>query len=144
MLSERPWKLEAVVALLAGLMLGLCAATLGIMSLSHLAANKTIIGNRLVQFIVNTFSFHLIALVLIHFFLRYHGATWRDLFGLRKVRLRVIAAALVVAVLVLPVALALNSLSALVLTRLGLNPIEQTSMQALEMSVTLGQKIIFG
>ena len=48
------------------------------------------------------------------------------------------------AVLVLPVALVLQAACALLLTKLGGTPVEQTSIKALEMSVTLGQKIVFG
>ena len=53
-------------------------------------------------------------------------------------------AALAAAVVFLPAGLALKKLSAVLLTKVGLNPVEQTSMQALELSVSLGQKIVFG
>src|SRR5437899_2716033 len=130
MLSERPWKLEAVVALLTGLILGWCALNLSALGVTQLALHKSS-ANRLVEFIISTFSFHVIALVLLHFFVRYHGARWSDLFGFRKFRLRAIAGAAAAAGLVLPVAWGLQAASALLLTKLGGTPVEQTSIKAL-------------
>src|SRR6267378_6420910 len=143
MLSERPWKLEAVVTLLSGLILGWCALNLSALGVTQIAFHKSS-PNRLVEFIISTFSFQVVALVLIHFFLRFHGASWADLFGFRKIRWHSIAAAVAASIIFLPLGLALKGLSAVVLTKVGLNPVEQTSMQALELSVSLGQKIVFG
>ena len=143
MLSERPWKLEAVLALLAGLVVGWSALNLSAIGVTQLALHKNS-PNRLFEFIISSFSFYIVALVLIHFFLRFHGATWNDLFGFRKLRWQSIAAALAAAVIFLPAGLTLKKLSAVLLTKVGLNPVEQTSMQALELSVSLGQKIVFG
>lgn len=143
MLSERPWKLEAVVALLAGLVVGWSALNLGAMGITQLAFHKST-PNRLVEFIISTFSFQIVALLLIHFFLRFHAVTWTEFFGFHKIRWQSIAAAVAASVIFLPLGLALKGLSAMFLTRVGLNPVEQTSMQALELSVSLGQKVVFG
>jgi membrane protease YdiL (CAAX protease family) len=144
MLSGRPWKVDAVIRLMIGLMLGWLAALLITGAIGKTPAGKPLFADRLVQFTINTFSFHLIVLVLVHFFLRHHQVSWRQLFGLNQFRFRMAVLALGVIVIVLPVALWLNSFSAALLTRLHMQPVEQAAMQALELSITLGQKIVFG
>ena len=143
-MSERPWKLEAVAALFAGLMFGLLTFSLIAMGFTHFVPSKALSSHRLLQFILSTFSFHALALVLIHLFLRAHGVGWSELLGFRKLRWHTVLSAVAAAVVVLPLALALNSLSAVVLTKLHVEPVEQQSMQALELSITMGQKIVFG
>ena len=130
MLSERPWKLEAVLALLAGLVVGWSALNLSAIGVTQLALHKNS-PNRLIEFVISSFSFYIVALVLIHFFLRFHGATWNDFFGFRKMRWQSIAAALAAAVIFLPAGLGLKSLSAVLLTKVGLNPVELLSIHCL-------------
>jgi hypothetical protein len=96
MLSERPWKVEAVAGLFAAIMFGLVFAGLISMGLAHASATKTIFGNRFIQFVINTFAFQGIALISLTAFLRYHGVGWSELFGLRNVRWRTIGLALLV------------------------------------------------
>src|SRR3954469_1367964 len=144
MLSERPWRVDAVLRLLIGLVIGLCATALVSAMVNKLAGGKTLPTDRLLQFIVNTFTFDAIVLMLLHFFLRYHGVGWKELFGLNQFRARMAALAIGSVAIILPVALALNNAAALLLTRLHLQPVEQASMQALQLSVTMSQKVVFG
>jgi membrane protease YdiL (CAAX protease family) len=144
MLSERPWHVDAVLRLLAGLLVGQFATAVVSAMISKMGGGKAILNDRLLQFVVNTFTFHAIALVLLHFFLRYHGVGWRVLLGLNQFRPRMLALGITGALLILPLALGLNTMAAFILTRLHLQPAEQASMQALQLSVTLGQKIVFG
>ncbi len=143
MLSGRPWKVDAVIRLMSGLMLGQLAALLIAGAIGKTPMGKSIFSDHLFQFIINTFCFHAIALTLLHLFLRHHHVGWRQLFGLNQFRFRMAVLALGAAIIVLPVALLLNSFSAVLLTRLHIQPVEQPSMQALELSITLGQKIVF-
>jgi len=143
MLSERPWKVEAVAGLLAALMLTLYAAGLVNVHLAQVLPGKSLLGNRFFQFVVNTFTFQGIGLVLIHFFLKYHGVGWEELLGLNKARFRAILGGIAAALVALPVALMLNSLCAALLTKVHVRPVEQEPMQVLQVSVSLGQRIIF-
>ena len=56
MLSERPWKLEAVLALLAGLVVGWSALNLSAIGVTQLALHKNS-PNRLIEFVISSFSF---------------------------------------------------------------------------------------
>ena len=94
MLSARPWKVDAVMRLMSGLMLGQLIAIVIAAAIGRTPAGKSIFSDQLVQFIVNTFSFHLIALVLLHFFLRHHQVGWNQLFGLQQFRFRMALLAL--------------------------------------------------
>lgn len=144
MLSERPWKFEAMVALLAALMGGMVLAQLIALGLQHVLAGKPIIGNRFVQFVINTFTFQGLALLLIHLFLLHHDSDWRELLGCQRTGWNTVLRGLAAAVIVLPVALGLNGLCALLLTKINVEPEQQPSMEVLKLSVTLGQKIVFG
>ena len=126
-----------------GLIVGQLQAV-GIASIIKSSLGKDTGGDRLLQFIINTFSFHAIALIAVHFFLRYHGMTWREFFGISRFRVRMAVWAVGAAAIILPLALMLNTFSAVLLTKLHLRLEEQPSMQALQLSVTLGQKIVFG
>jgi membrane protease YdiL (CAAX protease family) len=139
MLSERPWKLESVVALLSAFLFAMVFA-----SLVSLGLNYLIPGRRFVQFVINTFCFQGLGILLLQFFLSYYDVGWREFLGLNKIRWRIVARALVTSILILPIALGLNSLSATLLTKINVAPVEQISMQALQVTVTLGQRIVFG
>src|SRR4029453_15300416 len=81
MLSERPWKFEAVIGLLAGAMMGMLVASLLSMALSHLLS-----GYQFAQFVINAVCFQVVALVLIQSFLKYHHSSWTELLGLNHAR----------------------------------------------------------
>jgi membrane protease YdiL (CAAX protease family) len=139
MLSERPWKLEMVVGLLAAFLFAMVFAGLVSLGLNHFLP-----GRRFIQFVINTFCFQGLGLVLLQFFLSHYDFTWGEFLGFGKTRWLTVGQALLTSLLVLPVALGLNSLSATLLTKIDVAPIEQISMQALQVSVTLGQRIVFG
>jgi membrane protease YdiL (CAAX protease family) len=143
MLSERPWKVEAVAGLIAALMFGLVAASLVAIGLTHVLPGKSVLGNRFVQFVINTFTFQGLALILIRGFLRLHGVGWRELLGFDKVRWRTVAWAVIAALVALPLALGLNTLCAVLLTKVRVETVQQESMQVLQLSVSWGQKIVF-
>lgn len=143
MLSERPWKTEAVVKLLAALMIGLFLTSLISLGLQQLGPGKSIVGNRFVQFVINTFTFQALALIAIQLFLRYHAVSWGELLGIRKAHWRMIAGAVIAALIALPVALMLNSLCAALLTKVRIEPVAQEPMQVLQLSVSTAQRIVF-
>src|SRR5882762_7204478 len=112
MLSERPWKVEAVAVLLAALMLGLYSASLINIHLAEVLRGKSIWGIGFIQVMINTFTFFGLWLILIHVFLKYHRVGWSEFLGLNKFPWKAILGGLVAAVAALPLALGLKSLCA--------------------------------
>src|SRR3954453_7553572 len=125
MLSERPWKVEAVAGLLVVWVLGVYAAGLLNLHLAQILPGKSAMGSRVLQFLMNTFTFQALGLIWIHVFLRYQHLGWEELIGFKKVRWKSILAGLGAALIALPVALAVKSLCAAVLTKIHVPLVEQ-------------------
>ena len=112
MLSAKPWRSEFVIQFCAVqfvcLCLGLTAA--GLLQKAGVSAFKQpdSVGNILLC----TLSFQGVAWVLILIFLRQHQVRWRDAFGFRGPQLqRALLMAVIVAILILPVAWLLEKAS---------------------------------
>lgn len=132
MLSPKPWRVEAVIQLIAGVLVCLClgAATIGILRQAGVAAFKS--PDSFAGVLVATLGFQGAAWVLIFIFLKFHGVNWRDAFGLRNQHLfRSLLLAVGVLAVVLPVVLALQQLSALALTKIGWQPEDQHAVDLL-------------
>ena len=82
--------------------------------------------------LLGTLGFQGAAWLLILFFLRKHQAGWREAFGFRGPQLpRALLLAALVVILILPVALGLQQVSAVVLTKLGWPPEDQLAVTLL-------------
>ena len=82
--------------------------------------------------LLGTLGFQGAAWLLILFFLRKHQAGWREAFGFRGPQLpRALLLAALVVILLLPVALGLQQVSAVVLTKLGWPPEDQLAVTLL-------------
>ena len=130
MLSEKPWRAEAVLMLGGGVTACLCTGVLlaGLLQHSGLAGFQTpeSLGNLLLA----TLSFQGAAWVFIFFFLKQHEVGWVDAFGFRNVNLKKsLRLAVVVLAVLLPVALGLQHLSALALEKLGWPPADQRAVE---------------
>ena len=129
MLSEKNWKPEALLRL--GLSVFACiilgSVLIGLGHGGPDAANEPSVG-RLILAVV---SFQGAALVLIWRFLREHQVTWSEAFGLRHERKRALVWGAVGVSIFLPVGWLLQSFSAVVLTRLHLDPVAQAAVEAL-------------
>lgn len=115
MLSEKPWRPELVLRLLAGLF---ASMLLGVIIVGGYTGNaETVRPQRdFFIFVVGVFSFHGIGLVLVDVFLRQHKIGWKEAFGFNQPRLgRTVFMALIVGVLMLPIAWSLSTLSSRVL-----------------------------
>lgn len=113
MLSEKPWKPDLVVLLLAALFLSMLMGALvvqGYNSLTDAAAGQ---GHRdMLLFLVGVFCFHGVGLALVNVFVRLHGITWSQAFGFREPGLgRAIFLAVVMTLFMLPIAFSLTELS---------------------------------
>lgn len=97
------------------------------------------------NFLVNGVSFQIGGLLLTHFFLKVHHVTWAEFLGLKGPNfIRAIALSLGVTAVALPLTIGLNQACRIILTHLSGTPATQPTMQVLEASVSLGQRICFG
>src|SRR5213596_4225249 len=129
MLSERPWKLEAVMGLLAGWMLAMVVGLLIAQGFMRLVPGNPLAGNLFLQFVISTFFLHGVGLIMVQVFLIHHRVGWTEFLGWRKLRAKSVAQVILMTLIVLPVVLGLNSLSAVLLTKVHVAPVEQQSMK---------------
>jgi hypothetical protein len=130
MLSQKPWRAEAVIQLIAGVFVCLCAGVLaaGLLRQAGLAAFKS--PDSLANILATTLSFQGAAWILILFFLKQHAVDWRNALGLRNANLKssLLLAGGILA-LTLPVVLGLEQLSAAVLQKIGWAPEDQPAVE---------------
>ena len=88
MLSQKPWRAEAVIQLVAGVFVCLClgVVTAGLLQQAGVAASNR--RTALANILLATLSFQGAAWVLIFFFLKLHEVDWRDAFGFRNANLK--------------------------------------------------------
>jgi membrane protease YdiL (CAAX protease family) len=130
MLSEKPWRIEAVMLFCAAQFACLAAGMtlVGLLQKSGLAAFKLPDGFGTVLLL--TLSFQGAAWLLIWIFLRQHQTDWRNAFGLRGKNLpRALLAALLVVIVILPVALLLENWSAAALEKFGWPPENEAAVR---------------
>src|SRR5688572_28668271 len=139
MISEKPWRAEAVLLLGAGL--------LGILSMSVLAAalmKGKDAAPDFIGFVVSTIVGQAFAIVLIHIFVKAHGMSWRDFLGLRQRSIvRILLFALALAVVATAVTNAVNLLIVQLITQFHKPPEQQIAVQVLETTTHPAQRAIF-
>ena len=145
MLSAKPWRTEFVIQFCAVqfvcLCLGLTAA--GLLQKAGVSAFKQpdSVGNILLV----TLSFQGAAWLLIWIFLRQHQVHWRDAFGLCGPRLQhALLMAVIVVIVILPVAGLLEKASVLTLTRLGWPLEDQTAVTLVANAKFLWARVYLG
>ena len=120
MLSQKPWRAEAVIQLIAGVFvcLGVGVVTAGLLRQFGVPAFNT--PDSFANILLATLSFQGVTWLLIFNFLRQHKVNWCDAFGLRNANLdKSILLAVVVLALVLPMVLQLEQYSVQVLQKIG-------------------------
>src|SRR5438876_147423 len=144
MLSEKPWKPEAVVMLGAGILLSLAAGVLLGQLLGNLVPSRAMPDRTFYNFLISTLSFQGAVPFLLHQFLRYHQVGWREFFGLAAARpKRRLLLAAIAGGLVVPMVLSLNWAAQWLMTALHLQPVEQDTIRVLQVSVGWGQRLCF-
>jgi hypothetical protein len=144
MLSEKPWKLEAVLRLVLGIMACMCLAVLA----AQLLFPGTSTGGgqfRFPEFLAGTAALYGATIVLVRYFLVEHAIGWREAFGFSTAglsRTALIAAGSIV--LFLPAAWVLGQLVALAMEAAHQKPVVQQTVQALQVTVSLPERIYFG
>ncbi|MCI0748039.1 MAG: CPBP family intramembrane metalloprotease [Verrucomicrobia subdivision 3 bacterium] len=139
MVSQKPWRPEAVLLLLSGMMLTLSVSMLGI----HLVQGEDL-APKFVTFLVSTLGVQCVALVLLHFFLRQHAVRWSEFFGVRERRIVVaVLFALGIAVVAMPLAWGLNLISAKLIEAFHGAPEQQLVVKVLEETRDPLQRTVF-
>ena len=145
MLSDKPWKLETVLFFGTGVFACLAFGMLGTTGLNLLLSDMKSADREFYRFLPGALGLHVAPLFLAYYFLRQNGVTWGEFLGTSRPALgRAMLRAVVVALVATPVALTLNAYSAEIITALRSKPAEmQPSMQVLEISYTLGKRLLF-
>lgn len=143
--NEKPWNIEAVLMLGAGLLISLSLGAFAVLAFRQLGPEVSEGQEKFISFLISGVSFQLVGLVLTHFFLKVHSVTWSEFLGLNDSKLKnALLLALVTVLFALPLTLWLNELSRIAITHFIGEPDAQPTMQVLEMTQSLGQKICFG
>ena len=141
MLSEKPWRPDRVLRLIAGFYSAMFLA--GIVALGYREVFPDGVTNQIVVFAVGTFTFQIVTLVLIQIFLRQHQTTWSEAFGFAEPRLaRAIFLGVLVSLLILPVALSLAELSSRLIRTTGVTPQLQQAVQVVREASSVVQLIV--
>jgi len=145
MLSAKPWRIEAVLLLLAGIFLSGFLGGLVYQAIRSFEWPAFEAHDKFFQFLVGTISLHVVAICLIAFFIREHGLDWGTAFGLTGHKLgRTVLLAVLVGTVVLPITWYLNHVAFLLLSRIEAQPPMQPAVETFRATVTKGQQIVFG
>ncbi|MSU20732.1 MAG: CPBP family intramembrane metalloprotease [Pedosphaera sp.] len=144
MLSEKPWKPESVLRFFLGLFTSIFGGVL-LLSWLNFSNSPTGFNPKFITLIIGTFSFHGMALLLTHSFLREHDMRWSVGFGFASARLgRTLLLATIVGIAILPIIWSLGELSAKIMNSLQVKPVEQDTVQTLRSAVSLDLKMLIG
>ena len=145
MVSEKPWRADALILLLAGLLVSMSLGSLLSQMLPRLIPEGVKADEGFLRLLIGTLSIQGAALVLIHHFLRQHGLRWRDVLMSREQRvLRVVGMGLGVGVLAVPLTLLILNFVSLQLVRMfQVAPEKQTVVTVIENTVEPAKRIWF-
>jgi membrane protease YdiL (CAAX protease family) len=130
MLSQKPWRGEAVIQLIAALFVSLffSAMLAGVLRQIGVPAFKA--PDSLANLLVGTLGFQGVAWIFILIFLKLHHTNWRDALGLRAPNLlKTLLLAIGVLIVVLPVILSLEKLSIVALEKIGWPVADQRAVE---------------
>lgn len=141
MLTEKTWKPEYLLRLVASMML--CYAVVGLISTFILSERTP--EREFAATIFFSLCLHVGGLVLVAFFLRSHAMTWGQGFGFGEYPIfRAAGLGVMSAIMFLPVAFGLAKVSELLLQSLGAAAEAQESVQRLQQTPSALQQIFFG
>jgi membrane protease YdiL (CAAX protease family) len=139
MVSEKPWRPEAVLMLGVSIFITLLLCFIPTSILQALGTPPPFIG-----FLIGTLVVQAVIMVLVHFFLRYHGMTWTEFMGLRRRRAFLsIVFGITISMLATPFALAANELSARLITLFHRTPEQQMVVKVLEQNQSHAWRAVF-
>jgi membrane protease YdiL (CAAX protease family) len=145
MLSEKPWRTDAVLRLGGGLLISVSLGALLSGALRQFFGAAGAHRLDFCYFIISTVSFHGVAFWLISTFVREHEVSWTTAFGIRMGQWpRTAGLAVLAVVVVLPVSWLLNLTSAWIMTRLHVEPVAQQVVQTLQTTESSSDRLYFG
>jgi CAAX protease family protein len=145
MLSEKPWRGEAVFLFCAAQAFCLFAGVTAIASLHKISVAGFRQPEDFGNVLLATLSFQGATWILIPVFLRYHGLRWRDALGFRKRNLpRALLLALVVVALILPIALLLQQMSVVLLEKIHWTTKDEIAVTLLTAAKSRATRIYLG
>jgi membrane protease YdiL (CAAX protease family) len=140
---RKPWELDRFTRSFAGLLVCIYGSlTLG--SFAFAITAKFTGGNDVLMMAIRGFSFQGATLLLAHRFLKDHGSTWSDGFGLRNKPVMAATYGLLVACTFLPIGWMLHLGAFSVLKWLNFAPEIQPAVQALKDTVLLKDQVALG
>jgi membrane protease YdiL (CAAX protease family) len=144
-LSEKPWKPEAVLKLGAMICLSLLTGMIVVTGMGQLFSHLARRQQEFYTFVVGALCFQGAALVWIHLFIRGHGVGWCEAFGF-SIRdwQRVLRLAGLSMLVALPGTFLLGYASEAALTMLGLKPELQAAVKLLQNKPSVGQFVVYG
>jgi membrane protease YdiL (CAAX protease family) len=144
-LSQKPWKVEWILLLGAALMLSWSLGMLLTLVLGQWLQPKSPADPKFYQFLMSAVSFHGVALVLTHRFLKAHEMTWKEFLGFTHPGLRrALVLALGAAVIMVPTALVLNFGCRWLLEQVQVEATEQATVRILRVSFGWARQAAFG
>jgi membrane protease YdiL (CAAX protease family) len=144
MLTDKPWRAEAVILFLGLQLGGLCLGALVVGLMQKLGVPGFQVPDGPWAVVVGTLAFQGLAWGLIAVFLWQHGTDWRTAFGLRdprRARACGLGAGLAVVLLAL---LALQWACAWLLARLGMNPVEENAVELVRNAKSVWFQVYLG
>jgi membrane protease YdiL (CAAX protease family) len=145
MLSEKPWRAEAVMQLCAAQTACLCFGIVAVGLLHKAGVHGFIHDESFGSVVFGTLSFQGAAWLLILIFLRQHQAGWNAAFGLRGPRLKhALLMAVGFIIVVLPVVLLLQYSSVHALEKLGWPPEDQAAVKLVTDAKSLWTTVYLG
>src|SRR5665213_3241139 len=146
MLSEKPWKLDAVLRLFLGVITTLCLGMLLAGLVAHYASAWPKARSDFWQIVLSAFFLEIPALGWIGFFLRLHNVSWKEAFGLRRTGpVKAVGCGLLAATLFLPVAWGCQTISIHLMDLAHMNPESQAAVQELQdPTLTVTEKTVLG
>ncbi|MBI5775209.1 MAG: CPBP family intramembrane metalloprotease [Verrucomicrobia bacterium] len=143
MLSEKPWKPDAVLMLLMGLLVCMSVGA----SVSLLVESLALVPparQKFASFCINAAVLQGSVLVMTFFFLREHKIGWAEAFGLSSPgKIRAFALAALVCAIALPATWWINSLSVAALKSFQQAPVQQITVQTLQKATSAESQGIF-
>jgi membrane protease YdiL (CAAX protease family) len=142
-LPERKWEAEPLLRFVAGVCFCLSLGSLATRAILPDATFATQEG-KFFLFVSNSIVLHGGTLLLVAVFLREHGVGWREGFGFGSAGfMRTLGLAVSGVIIALPVALALQQLSAMGMKSVSVQPEVQVVVQTLQETQTLQQRVFF-
>jgi uncharacterized protein len=130
MLSQKPWRAEAVIQLIAALFVSLFFGVLMAEGLRQFGVAAFKSPESLANLLFGTLSFQGLAWIFILVFLKFHEVHWCDALGLNGPDLmKTLLTAAGFLLVALPVVLCLQQVSALALERMGWPPEDQQAVE---------------